>query len=157
MSGTHTLAHRIVALAAVGMLMACDEPRTYDHFEHTDTTAWDTEDALSFDIPRQWEGDYDMTLGLRSTLDYPYQNLSLVVETTILPSHKEQRDTVNLTINDQKGRPTGQSGISISEVQQHVTTLTLQRSDSLHVSVHHLMHRSSLPGISEIGIKLEKR
>lgn len=156
MSGTKNIYKIMVAMATV-MLMACEDPRTYDHFEHTDTTAWDTEDALSFDVPRQWEGSYDVVLGLRSTLAYPYQNLSVVVETTVLPSHKEQCDTVNLTINDQEGRPAGQSGISISEIKQHVTTLTLQRSDSLHISVHHLMRRNSLPGISEVGITLSKR
>lgn len=155
MSGIHHIIYKMVLGAAV-MLTACDDPRTYDHFEHTDTTAWDAEDALCFDVPRQWEGTYDMELRLRSTLDYPYQNLSVVVETTVLPSRQTHRDTVSLTLNDDKGHPTRQSGISLSEIQKHVTTLTLLRSDSLHISVRHLMRRTSLPGISEVGIKLEK-
>lgn len=154
--------HHIIRAAALALLtplllVACADPRTYDHFEHTDATSWETGEALVFDVPRQWEGVYTMTFGVRTTVDYPYKNLAVVVETTVLPQRSVRRDTVMCAVSDNLGHPTGQRGISTCEHSAAVCAIRLQENDSLHVSVRHLMQREELPGVSEVGIRLEKQ
>lgn len=147
----------VLLLLAVLLTVACDEARTYDHFEHVDTEGWDSADAVCFDVPRQSSGTYTMTLGLRHTLDYPYTNLGVVVESTIFPRRTVVRDTISCVMNDGVGKPTGQRGISVSEQSAGVRAFQLQQGDSLHVAVHHIMQRQELPGICEVGLRLEKQ
>lgn len=145
-----------LALLTAIFFVACDDPRTYDHFEHVNTTEWSSDDVLMFDVSRQWAGDYVMALGVRGTTSYPYRNLTVIVETTTLPRREVHRDTVNCMINDDLGRPIGQQGISSNDCHASIRSLQLHDGDSLHISVRHIMQRQDLPGINEVGIRLEK-
>ena len=48
-------------------------------------------------------------------------------------------------------------GISTYQYNFHLTTLTLNEGDSLHIAVRHNMKREILPGISDIGIRLSQQ
>ena len=66
-------------------------------------------------------------------------------------------DTVNCEIVNDKGTLVGQKGITSTEICQPITSFQLNRNDSLHVTIHHIMSRESLPGISDVGIRLLKK
>ena len=124
---------------------------------------WSRNDTLSFDIPRQWEGNYQLDLCLRAAQTYPYRNISMIIERKIIyyrqrkKREKTYNDTINCeTIND-KGILVGQKGISNTEIRQAITTFRLNRNDSMHVTIRHIMSRESLPGISDVGIRLLKK
>lgn len=164
MSRPHHIIYRLMVVAAATMLGACSDTRTYDHFEHTNARGWYGEEAVAFGVPRQWAGVYTMTLNVRTTPAYPYLNAAFVVETTVIPGRSARknnvppvrRDTVSLAINDRITQPVGQHGISVTEHSVPVCALELQEADSLHVTVRHLMQREELPGVSEIGLRLDK-
>lgn len=153
---THRHTYIYMVVMAVAVLVACADTRSFDHYEHTDVQGWSRSDAVTFDVQPQWKGIYSMQLGLRATQDYPYRNLSVVVETTVLPRKECRRDTVSCTLNDDLGRMTGNNGVSLAETQHVVNELHLQQGDSLHITVHHLMRYETLPGVSEVGIRLDK-
>lgn len=153
---TRRLTYIYKVALAVAALTACADTRSYDHYEHTAVEGWERNEAVAFDVQPQWAGTYSMQLGLRATQAYPYRNLSVVVETTVLPRKTCRRDTVNCTLNDQLGRMTGKNGVSLSETLHAINELQLKQGDSLHVEVRHLMRRDALPGISEVGIRLDK-
>lgn len=154
----HHIIYRVTAIIAAALLVAaCDDGRVYDSFAQVDMAEWSAQDTAYFDVPRQSAGQYALTLTVRSTGDYPYQNLALVVETTIVPRHLLQRDTVFCTLRDAAPQPLSQQGVSLSERSFGVRALQLQRGDSLHIAVRHVMRRNALPGISEVGLRLESQ
>ena len=149
----------MVVLLLLGMsTTSCNDPRTYDHYE-----SWERNDTLTFNLPRQWEGSYELSLGLRASQTFPYRSVSLIVESAIINyKHKKKlermrRDTIHCEIITDKGMLAGQDGISNTEIRQHIASFQLNRNDSLHITIHHVMSRNNIPGISDIGLRLQKR
>ena len=75
----------IIALMVITMGVAsCSDPRTYDQYRSVSLQGWSRNDTLSFDIPRQWEGNYQLDLCLRAAQTYPYRNISMIIERKII-------------------------------------------------------------------------
>lgn len=159
-----TVLRLLTAVLLAVMLTACEETRQYDHYEHTDVEGWYTSDRLAFDVPPLSAGTYRVSIGLRATVGYPYRNLALCMETTVLPRgwKKGERPapdsrTVTCTVNDERGNMTGHTGVSLSETLTPAGTLTVGEGDSLHIELRHIMRRELLPGITDVGLRLERQ
>lgn len=150
--------HLAMIVVAVALLCgACTDERVYDHYNHTPITGWDKVDTLIFDVPPMRAGGrYGTNMGLRINKSYPFMSLTLIVEQTVFPSKKTYTDTLVCKLIGDDGSVRGQ-GISSYQYRYHVSELTLHAQDSLHISVRHNMMREILPGISDIGISLEKK
>ena len=151
----------IIALMVITMgAVSCSDPRTYDKYKSVSLQGWSRNDTLTFDIPRQWEGNYQLDLCLRAAQTYPYRNISMIMDRKVIyyKQHKKQEktysDTINCEIINDKGILVGQKGITSTEIRQAITAFRLNRNDSMHVTIRHIMNRESLPGISDIGITL---
>jgi len=151
--------HRLLSgliLTAVLWLSACQRQQVYYHYEHTPMSGWEKNDTLNFDVePLADGGTYQQSIGLRIDQKYPFRRLCLVVHQTILPSGVSRSDTIDSELIDKQGRPKG-SGVSYYQYEFPYNTLTLQRGDSLHISVRHHMKREIMVGIKDVGIKLVK-
>lgn len=135
---------------------ACHRRTVYDRYLHTSQTGWERNDTLTFRIPpMKEEGDYTEEVGVRISGDYPFLGLTLVVEQTKLNTHERQRDTLECSLIDKKGRPMG-NGITYYQYRFPLKTLRLEEHDSLRITIRHDMKREILPGITEIGVKLDK-
>ena len=140
---------------AVG-ITSCNRKTVYAHYEHTPMQGWDKSDTLAFDIPAvKQAGAYKEDIGLRVVNTYPFQGLSLVIKQTILPSGYVHSDTVNYTLFDRRGNTKGH-GVSFYQFQFHFNTLQLREGDSLHICVKHNMKREIMPGISDVGIRVDR-
>ncbi|MBF1604585.1 MAG: gliding motility protein GldH, partial [Prevotella sp.] len=105
----------IIALMVITMGAAsCSDPRTYDRYKSVSLQGWSRNDTLSFDIPRQWEGNYQLDLCLRAAQTYPYRNISMIIERKIIyyrqrkKREKTYNDTINCEIINDKGILVGQ-------------------------------------------------
>ena len=138
------------------LLTACTGNVIYDKYNHTAVSGWDRGEVLSFNTAKmKTTGRYHTTLGLRINDTYPFQALTLIVEQTVYPEKHTVKDTVNCTLFDTSGKIMGQ-GISYYQYHYHVSEMTLQKGDSLHVTVRHDMQRDILPGISDVGIEVSR-
>lgn len=138
------------------LVASCTGNKVYDHYSHTLLTGWEKADALSFDVPSLTEtGHYATRLGLRISNSYPFQSLTLIVEQTVYPSGHKQADTLSCHLFDRKGTVQGQ-GVSYFQYHFSVSQMSLQKGDSLHITVRHNMKREIMPGISDVGIEVEK-
>ena len=153
----------IIALMVIAMgATSCSDPRTYDHYKSVSLQGWSRKDTLTFDIPRQWEGNYQLDLCLRAAQTYPYRNISMIIERKVIyyrqrkKREKSYNDTINCEIINDKGILMGHKGITSTEIRQAITSFCLNRNDSMHVTIHHIMNRESLPGISNVGVRLIK-
>lgn len=137
-------------------LTACNRRTVYHHYEHTPVSGWEKNDTLVFYTdPMQDDGHYIEEIGLRINGSYPFMGLNLIIEQTVYPSKDTRSDTLNCTLIDEQGYPKGR-GISHYQNLFHLTTLKLNRGESLHIAIRHDMKREILPGISDIGIRLRK-
>ena len=157
-----TLFYIIALMTTIMSATSCSDPRTYDQYKSVSLQGWQRNDTRTFDIPRQWEGNYQLDLCLRAAQTYPYRNLSVIIERKVIyfrqrkKLEKTYNDTVNCEVINVKGTLVGHKGITSTEILQAVTSFRLNRNDSLQVKIHHIMNRESLPGISDVGIRLLK-
>ncbi len=177
----------IGSLSLSMMVTSCKESTVYYKYAHTSIAGWEKNDTLSFAIPPLTStGLYQENLGLRITGAYPFMGITLIVEQEIFPNQeskkeKEERnklqimgvkshqakkvahgekivklDTIQCNLINKDGVTTGQ-GISYYQYNFPINLYHFNENDSIHIMIRHDMKREILPGISDIGIKLEKR
>lgn len=154
--------YTLLLIGTASMLFSCHRSMVYDRYEHTPVAGWEKNDTLSFEIPgMDQDGDYQSCLGLRITSSYPFMRLTLIVRSEIHPkTHPQdgmstQEDTVVCSLIDSIGRTKGQ-GIGSYQYMFPVTSLHLQKGDSLHIAIRHDMKREILPGITDIGLQIHR-
>lgn len=144
----------VAACCAAVALSACGDGVVYDTYNHTQLNGWEKNDTLFFDVPPMVnDGRYRQSLGLRINESYPFTGLTLVVDQTVEPGHRQFTDTVRCRLVDAKGNMLGQ-GVSYYQYDFIVSDMELHRGDSLHIEVRHIMKREILPGIADIGMKM---
>ena len=112
---------------------------------------WSRLDTLRFELPTVADSSlWRVSVGVRCTNRIPYQDLWLVVEQRTDMVH---RDTVHVIVTDVKGNWLD-SGPILHDIEQPVTTLRLDVPEP-KLLVYHIMRPFSVPGISEVGIKIE--
>ncbi len=137
-------------------ITSCSRLPIYCHYEPTPATGWEKNDTICFGIPPVSEaGYYKEELGLRINEDYPFQGLCLIVQQTVLPSGYRHNDTLNCKLIDKNGTIRG-TGINHYQYTFHVNTIRLAEGDSLHIHVKHNMKREIMPGVTDIGIRIER-
>ena len=144
----------------IGMSMmfpSCQNRMAYSHYESTPVRGWECNDTLLFDVPPiQEAGYYEEVVGLRINGDYPFMGLDLVVRQMVLPSQETYIDTLVCNLADEAGHTLGR-GVNHYQYQLPLTTLKLNKGDSLHITIHHCMKREILPGISDVGLELSRQ
>ena len=88
--------------------------------------------------------------------------LTLIVNQSIFPKDKlqgmektEKSDTIQCDLIDKSGATKGQ-GISYYQYNFPINAYRFASGDSIHITVKHNMKREILPGISDIGIKMNR-
>lgn len=156
------LINLIALIAIVIGASACNDPRSYNQYKGVRIEGWTREDSIVFDIPRQWEGKYNLQLGIRANQNYPFKNITLIVESAIINFKNKRkqinivRDTMNCKLVLDNGLMAGKNGVSYSESLHNIRRINLHRNDSLHIKIYHVMDKSELPGISDIGLRMVK-
>ena len=149
----------ILSVAVVGavMLSACGDCRVYSRFVAAPVDGMEKNDTAVFDVPPVPASDrYRQEIGLRITAAYPFTNLCLQVEQTVEPGRRVRVDTLDCRLYDADGNVLGR-GISMFQYSFILADVNLQKGDSLHVCVRHVMKREILPGIADIGFSMEAR
>ena len=145
----------LAAVAAAMVLSACDNGVVYDKFKATPTEGWEKNDTMIYGVKRLSRGGvYRQEVGLRITREFPFTGVSLLVERTIEPGHTVTVDTLNCRLYDDKGNVKGR-GITRFQYSFVLSDVEMRKGDSLTVRIRHLMKREILPGITDIGFRLE--
>lgn len=142
-------------LTLVGLLgTSCQRDEAYLHYEDTDVTGWSIAERLDYGIPPLEEsGDYLVRLHLRTTPNNPFPFKVLYLEV------REERDSI-VTI-DTLACPlstddAATKGIVVRQSTFDIRRLYCNRGDSVHYTVRHIMRQEDIPGISDVGISLER-
>lgn len=138
----------------MALLTACTDGTVYCAYDHTPLSGWEKSDFLTFNVGRiKANGNYNIDLGLRTSGNYPFMNLTLIVDQHLFPDERILTDTVHCQLTDAQGESTG-NGVNLFQYTFHVKELRLNEGDSIVINVRHDMKREILPGISDIGIEV---
>ena len=145
-----------ILLVAVMLLTACTGEVAYHHYEHVAEEGWDKEDTLILKTDTLYEtATYSVEVNLRTTAEYPYKQLMLMVEEKLLPNKAKRVFPVTFQIASDEGERNGEK-LLYYELEKQLAMQQLSQGDSLQFRVYHKMRRLSLPGIKDVGIKIRK-
>lgn len=149
--------HIAIIVMAIWLVMSCNTDTIYHHFSHIPEEGWDKRDTFYFKIDTILvEGNYTATLCTRTDATYPYRNLSLKTILTVMPSNTTTTRSTDFDITNQEGAH-DRKGITLHNHEREISTIHLQPGDSLNVKVAHNMRKETMPGITDIGIKVTRK
>jgi gliding motility-associated lipoprotein GldH len=145
--------YSMIAVALV--LTSCNRHTIYSHYEPVNIDGWERSDTLWFCVGGDADSIFNEQMGLRINGNYPFKDLSLIVEQRLLNGPIVKADTLNLMLADEDGIFLGK-GVSLFHYDMDLGTIVLPTADTLQIAVFHNMKREVLPGIASIGITLQK-
>ena len=153
----HWLINALSVLLMTIALTSCIDNVAYDHYEHTPLAGWEKNDTLFFYThPVKYAGRYHAYIGLRTTVEFPFTSVNLLVEQLTIPGKTKKTLALKCKLMEKNGEINGQ-GVNIYQYEFPLTVLELHEGDSLQFCIRHDMKREILPGISDVGLKLTKQ
>lgn len=119
------------------------------------TEGWSADDTISIEVPapgRDFTGYVDVEMRIRGT--FPYTKVWLEVEQLLEEPSLSRTDTVCMDIMTADGEDLG-SGVTLGEYSCPGSVgIHLEAGQHGRLRIRHLMHRSLLPGIREVGARI---
>lgn len=143
--------------AALMMLSSCDSNLGYDRYRSVNVDGWNRADTLDFDAGRLTPGTYQMLVGFKATTTFPYKDLGINIDYTVYPAKKTVHKFIKCNVFDDSGHMTGNSGISADDFLFNIGNITVEQGDSVVFTVSHGMNQDDMPGITAVGLKLERQ
>lgn len=147
-----------VLIVVISGLVSCGRQPVYNEFNLIDLTGWSVDSTSVFKINMEdTTGGYDLTLQIRHTSAYPYQNLWLFVE-QLSPDSQFVRDTISCNLADHTGKwlGTGTGSVFLYSIPLKVRN-RFDKPGTYQYAVVHGMRDEILKGIQAIGLKLENQ
>lgn len=143
-------------LFVVIMLWSCDANRFYDQSLALPSTGWHKDSIAGFEVHvEDTARPYNFYITIRNDDAYPYRNFYLFLSTT-LPNNNETRDTLELILASKQGKWLGNGFGAVKDNQIKIReNLLFPIGGSYHFRIEQAMRQDVLPGISDIGIRIE--
>lgn len=148
----------MLSLILVLALTGCERRPAAFAFRSSPVDGWEQGDTLRFHIDSlRKAGDYQLTLGLRTSASTPcpFQCIWLVMRQQWHNPDTLINDTIECRLTDTKGDVLG-DGVSLYTITCPVRQLQLHQGTSADISIHHIMRREMLTGVSDVGIRLDR-
>ena len=143
----------------VAMLFACYPRTAYFRFFSVNVHGWSRDSVLQYHVCAVKEkGYYVEEIGVRTNVEYPFQQLSLVVDQTIISTTREHgnihlSDTMTINVYDQMGRVQGR-GVNLKQMMVPLKSIPLEVNDSISMTIRHNMRRFDVNGIADVGLRV---
>ena len=94
----------VVLGLTIMVLTGCRQKAAFSYYESVSLDGWGREDTIQFALgPVDEESSFSEMLGVRANLDFPFTNVSLVVEQEAMPSGTVRCDTLDIPLIDEDG------------------------------------------------------
>ena len=145
---------QLSTLIAAFFLLSCSKEIVYNDFRPVPDKIWDKQSDFVFEFElKDATIPYDITLQLRNSVFYPYQNLWVLFDQLHL-SEIVLNDTIEYRLADDFGRWTG-NGITLFQNQFPVkTNYHFPDTGKYTISIRHGMQDDGLKGIENIGLQI---
>lgn len=150
---------RIVPLTVcvAALLSGCGRRPAECGYLPISANGWGLTDTLTFRTDTLPAGRYSLTLGLRTSasVPYPYRSLTLLLRQTWEQTNTARCDTIVCPLTTIAGDLSGK-GIAFFQYEFSAGTFCLQKPTAGRLSVSHIMRREILPGITDVGFRIDR-
>ncbi len=141
------------------ILISCYQNIVFDQYHSFDTDkGWQLNDIVVFE--KEFSDStqlFDLFLNIRNTNEYPYTNFFVFFQTKF-PDGRVFRDTLEMTLADKQGKWTGKGFGRIKTNSFHFRKdVWFPASGTYQFSIQHAMREEWIPGISDVGLRIEKK
>lgn len=145
---------RRISIAAVALLAAaCTSDTLYHAYRHIAPDGWQYTDTLEFQLPSARQSEAcALSVGLRISASFPYESLTLVVETKTDSLSHARKDTLFCPLTSVGGTLAG-CGVSLLQYEVPAGHMQLRKGQSARVRLYHIMSRETMPHIHDVGLR----
>lgn len=152
-----------MGFAVVFSLVSCDKQRVFDEYQKIDGT-WHKKQKIAFSFDQNDTVQrYNMFVNIRNNNDYPFNNVFLIVS-MLQPNGVTKVDTLEYQMANPDGSLMGEGWSDVKE-----SKLWYKENENFHqkgkyvVNIEQAVRETGkvpgmeqLPGVSEIGFRIEK-
>lgn len=146
-----------VLLAAWGMSAGCRPDAIFAGSEAIPETGWEADAPVAFEWTVQDTTlRQDFFLDIRHDQSYPFSNIYLFLDVNF-PNGKRLRDTVACDLADEQGRWLGSGfGNMVDQRVRFRSGTAFPIPGNYRMEVRHAMRLNPLPGVHDVGFRLER-
>ncbi len=145
----------IILIASV--LISCDRNRVFEENHTIGNGIWNSAGKIRFEVAiADTSLRYNIYLNVRNSMQYPFSNLYLFMDTRF-PDGRIARDTIDCMLADYDGRWLG-SGVGSIKFSQFLfhRGIGFEQKGNYRFEIQQAMRVNDLPGIHDLGIRIEK-
>lgn len=145
-------------LALGGLLASCDRSVVFEDHETIPASGWPSTEKVAFEASiNDTTSLHNMYIDVRNTTDYGYSNLYLFLDIEF-PDGTLLRDTLECTLAENSGEWTGKGfGKIRSNRFLFRTDVWFPVAGDYYFSIEQAMRTDVLEGISDIGLRIDKK
>jgi gliding motility-associated lipoprotein GldH len=151
------LKYRCFLLPVLLVFVACSSNTMYHENKMVSNTVWNADSVLTFQFDvSDTVSLYDINISTRNLEAYPYSNIWLFVKITA-PDLSVVSDTIDYQLAETSGKwiGTGTGGVYSNQFAFR-KNIYFPLTGSYTIDIQHGMRNTSLKGISDIGLSVEK-
>lgn len=148
----------LIIIPLVVWMYGCNEKIAFEDNFKTNEKGWSVDEKLIFEFEvKDTTQLYDIFLNARNTTDYGYSNLFIFFQTDF-PDGRVFRDTVEMIIADRQGKWTGK-GFGKLKANSFLfrKDVWFPEKGIYEFTIQHAMREETLVGISDMGVRIEKK
>ena len=147
----------IAGILLITGIVSCDRKRVFEAYKTLDDNGWNKDSVVIFDVAlSDTIKNHNLYVNIRNKGTYPYSNLWLFLSVGS-PDGKMVTDTVEFSLAEASGRWKG-SGIGDLHDNQilYKSSVYFPHKGNYTFHIKQGMRDNVLPGIRDIGIRIEK-
>jgi len=153
-----------IFLAALPMLISCDDKRVFDEYKSISGGTWNKDSIVGFDVEMtDTVARYNLFVNVRNNNSYPYNNLYLIVEMMQPGTNLAKVDTLQYQMANPDGTLMGEGFTDIKENKLwYKENVTFPKPGKYRFNIQQAVRQSGkiggvqeLDGITDIGFRIE--
>jgi len=138
-------------------LASCTGNTLYHSYQPLPKEGWERCNTVCFEVPKAKEDiSGTLTVGLRTAAHVGFLDVVLAVEQCDETGAVCRCDTIRYPLADTEGNALA-SGVNNHQYETQHLPIRLGKGKSTSVRIHHLMRHETISGITDIGIKVQRR
>lgn len=148
----------LLILFVASICIACNKQTLYYSFQSIPNQGWSQKDTLNFEMQiADSTTFYNLFVEIRNRNNYPYQNLPLLLQCFVPQNGKARTDTINLTLADKEGTWKGNGWGGLYQIESPARKMRIDKAGKYKFKIISLLPDTLLPGINDIGIRIERQ
>ncbi|MCE5331793.1 MAG: gliding motility lipoprotein GldH [Bacteroidales bacterium] len=137
--------------------VSCTSNDVYFQYRTVAPGGWSKDSLYAYDVSiTDAAANYNVYVNIRNRGEYPNQNLWLFIR-KITPDSVMSNDTINFYLADQRGKWLGSGVGPVFEMPVlYQQNIRFPKVGTYRYEIFHGMRDSVLPGINDVGLRVEK-